>query len=78
VKHQTRLLSKLDSRQQKRGCRQQKRGCRQPTYTGKHITEVSVSYTCSKNDVISSVRKHYCALGLGLGLAELCFRSNIF
>jgi len=25
-------------------------------------------YTWSKNDVISSVRKHYCALRLGLGL----------
>jgi len=25
-------------------------------------------YTWSKNDVISSVRKHYCALGLGLEL----------
>jgi len=28
-------------------------------------------YTFSKNDVISSVRKHYCALGLELG-SELC------
>jgi len=27
---------------------------------------IMVSYTCSKNDVISSVRKHYCALGLRL------------
>jgi len=25
-------------------------------------------HTCLKNDVISSVQKHYCALGLGLGL----------
>jgi len=29
-------------------------------------------FTRSKNDVISSVRKHYCALGLGL--AEIRFR----
>jgi len=37
-------------------------------------------YPCSKNDVISSVRKHYCAfgLGLGLGIAEIRFRSNVF
>jgi len=40
----------------------------------------------SKNDVISSVRKHYCALGIGLefvlglrlGLAEIRFWSNVF
>jgi len=30
-------------------------------------------YTFSKNDVISSVRKRYCALGLGLELAEITF-----
>jgi len=39
-------------------------------------------YTFSKIDVISSVRKHNCALGLGsglgLGLAEIRFRSNVF
>jgi len=43
-------------------------------------------YTFSKNDVISLVRKRYCALGLrlqlglglGLGLAEIRFRSNVF
>jgi len=31
-------------------------------------------YTFSKNDVISSIRKHYCAWGL----AEIRFRSNVF
>jgi len=30
------------------------------------ITFVGYRYTWSKNDVISSVRKHNCALGLGL------------
>jgi len=44
---------------------------------------VSVVCTFSrKNDVISLVRKHYRALGLGLelglGLAEIRFRSNVF
>jgi len=34
--------------------------------------------TISKNNVISTVRKRYCALGLGLGLAEIPFRSNVF
>jgi len=34
-------------------------------------------YPCSKNDIISLVRKH-CALGLELGLAEIRFRSNVF
>jgi len=29
-----------------------------------------------KNDVISSVRKHYCALWLGL--VKIRFRSNVF
>jgi len=29
---------------------------------------VSVVYTCLNNEVISSVWKHYFALGLGLGL----------
>jgi len=29
-----------------------------------------------KNDVISSFRKYFCALGL-LGLAEICFRKNV-
>jgi len=33
-------------------------------------------YTCSKNDVISSVRKYYCALGLGLEL-ELEFELEL-
>jgi len=41
-----------------------------------------VLYTFLKNDVISSVRKHYCALELevelGLVLAEIRFRSNMF
>jgi len=35
-------------------------------------------YTCSKNDVILSVRKHRCALGLVLGLAKIRFWSNLF
>jgi len=41
-------------------------------------------YTISKNDVIFSVRKRYCVvglelrLGLSLGLAEIRFRSNVF
>jgi len=39
-------------------------------------------FTFSKNDVISSVRIRYCALGLwlelGLGLVEIRFRSNMF
>jgi len=43
-------------------------------------------YLSSKNDVISSVRKRYCALGSGLGLefgfelglAKIRFRSNVF
>jgi len=52
-------------------------------------------FTCSKNDAIMSVQKHYCALGLelesglgwelglfeiglGLELAEVKFRSNVF
>jgi len=39
-------------------------------------------YTFSKNDVISSVQKRYCALALGLelrlGLAEIRFQSNVF
>jgi len=34
-------------------------------------------YSCSKNDVISLVRKHYCALELGF-ITEMRFRSNIF
>jgi len=35
----------------------------------KHFSTVSeYRYTCSKNDVILSVRKHNCALGLELGL----------
>jgi len=44
---------------------------------------VSQATGISKNDVISSIRKHYCALGLGfvlgigLGLAEIRFRSNM-
>jgi len=25
-----------------------------------------------------SVQKRYCALGLGLGLSKICFRSNVF
>jgi len=39
-----------------------------------------VSVHFSKNDVISSVRKHYCVLGFGfgLGLAKIRFRSNVF
>jgi len=41
-----------------------------------------VMYTCSKNNVISSVRKYYCALGigleLGLWLEEIRYRSNVF
>jgi len=32
---------------------------------------------CSKNDVILSVRKNYYAIGLGLELAEIHFRSNV-
>jgi len=40
-----------------------------------------VSVLCSKNDVISLVRKHYCALGLelklGLELAKISFPSNV-
>jgi len=37
------------------------------------------SVTCSTNDVISSVQKHYAFyLGLGLQLAEIRFRSNTF
>jgi len=39
---------------------------------------VSHLYTISTNDVISSVRKHYCALGLGLGLAEYVFGQTCF
>jgi len=37
---------------------------------------IASSNIISKNDVISSVRKHYCALGLGLelGLAKLRVR----
>jgi len=36
-------------------------------------------HTISKNDVILSVQKRYCALGLELvsGLAEIRFRSNV-
>jgi len=38
--------------------------------------------TLSQNDVISSVRKHYCVLALvlwlELGLAEILFQSNLF
>jgi len=47
-----------------------------------------ITCTISKNDVILSVQKHYCALGLesgfglgfgfGLGLADIRFRSNVF
>jgi len=33
-------------------------------------------YTCTKNDVISSLRKHIIALGLGFELADIRFRSN--
>jgi len=32
-------------------------------------------YTFSKNDVISSVQKHYCSLGLEY---ELCYIGNTF
>jgi len=45
---------------------------------------VGICTLASKIDVISSVRKRYCALGLGLGLelrlglAEIHFRSNVF
>jgi len=35
-------------------------------------------FTFSKNVVISSVRKRYCALGLGMGVVEIRFRSNVF
>jgi len=34
--------------------------------------------TLSRKMTFSSVRKHYWALGLGLGLAEMRFRSNVF
>jgi len=36
-------------------------------------------YTCSKNDVISSVRKRYCTLGLGLELVlvQIRFQSKV-
>jgi len=37
-----------------------------------HSTGICPMYTCSKNDVISSVRKRYCGLELGLGR----FRSS--
>jgi len=33
-----------------------------------------VFYTYSKNDGISSVRKHYCAVGLELALSELRYK----
>jgi len=38
----------------------------------------SVSVHFLEKWVISSVRKRYCALGLGLGLAEIRFQSNVF
>jgi len=38
--------------------------------------KVSVHYL-EKNYVISSVRKHYCALGMGLGLAKVRFRAGV-
>jgi len=38
----------------------------------------TVYYTFSQNNVISSVRKRYCALRLGLRLAEICFQSHMF
>jgi len=41
---------------------------------------IGVGICILKYDVISSVRKHYCASGLGLGLelTEIRFRSNVF
>jgi len=36
----------------------------------------TVLYTCLKNNVILSIRNHYCALGLGV--VETRFWSNIF
>jgi len=43
---------------------------------------IGICSLSKKNDVISSVRKHYYALRLGLelglGLAEMRFRSNVF
>jgi len=35
-------------------------------------------YTCSKNDVSLNFRKHYCALELGLRLAEYFSVKRIF
>jgi len=37
-------------------------------------------YPCSNNDVISSARKHYCALGLGFefGLVEILSVKCVF
>jgi len=35
-------------------------------------------YTCSKNDVILSVRRYYCASGLWSGLVEIAFRLDVF
>jgi len=40
--------------------------------------KLGILYTISKNDVASSVRKRYCALGLRLGLTKEHFRSNVF
>jgi len=45
----------------------------------RHVNRNWVSVHYSKNDVISSVRKQYCAIGLvSLGLVEIGFRSNVF
>jgi len=54
----------------------------QPKQMKQAINEKRYLYTLSKNDIISSVRKHYCALvlkiGLWLGLAKERFRSNYY
>jgi len=43
-----------------------------------HCFGICTVYTCSKNDVISLVRKRYCAVGLELtlGLVEIRFRFS--
>jgi len=41
-----------------------------------HHVLLSLDTTCSKNDVISSLQKHYCSFLLGL--AEIPFQFNVF